>query len=415
MTALSGLSELLRSLFSLWALLLYLAAAFGVVFAVSRKNYGSAVLYLIPFVCTYGLWQVLFDLHLFGMTEQADAFSRKLGGYAWVWWLAVFAALTAAAVLLWLRVIRYSKRSVTPAAVKLCLDQMPCGVCCWHDNGRVLFSNICMNRLCVALTDGMLLNGNLFRDKVSDGIRTVGDSVWRFSCRDISFAGETLHEMIASNITAEYAKTQALEKDKAETSRLKQKLQEYSLRMEETVRRQEILQAKVSIHDEMNKLMLSTMAAGKEDTAALDGIFSLWEQNALLLCMQADGTPGIKAAARVDDLANALGVRVHWRSGLPSAMTETQRDLFFSAAQEAVVNAAKHAGAENLEISFTEDETSVQCAFCNDGKVDAGEVHFVGGLANLVLLADEQGASVSAQAGETFTLFLRFTKNQSIG
>ncbi len=315
-------------------------------------------------------------------------------------------------MLLLLHILRIGKRSITPAAVKQCLDQMPCGVCCWRENGRVLFSNICMNRLCVSLMNTPLLNGNRFHDRVSAGILTVDGRVWRFTCRDIPFDGETLHEMIASDITTEYAKTQALEQDKRELSRLKRELQEYSLSIEDTVRRQEILQAKVNIHDEMNRLMLSTVAASAEDTAALDRIVSLWEQNAVLLCMQADDMADQKAVTRIHELARALGMELLWHADLPPALTDEQRSLFFSAAQETVINAAKHAQAKTLEIAFAEDETGVCCVFTNDGKKPAEEVRFVGGLANLALLAGEQGASVCAEAGERFTLLLRFEKNE---
>ncbi len=415
MTALSGLSELLRSVFSLWTLVLCLAGIFGFVLSVSGKRYRFFALFMVLFGCTYYSWQVIFDLHLFGMTENASALSRRLGAAPWLCWAAVLSALTAAAVLLLIRTIRYGKRSVTPAAVKLCLDEMPCGVCCWHDSGRVLFSNVCMNRLCAALTDGPLLNGNHFRNRVSGSILTIEGRVWRFVCRDICFDKQTLHEMIASDVTTEYAKTQALEKDKADISRLTQKLQAYGLIMEDAVRRQEILQAKVRIHDEMNKLMLSTMAADEEDTAQQNRIFSLWEQNALLLCMQAEETSDKKAAARMEELADALGVRLCWNGELPSALTDHQRDLFFTVAQEAVINAAKHAQAENVTVSFAQDDDSVLCSFTNDGRVAPGEVRFVGGLANLRLIAGEQGVGVSAEAGETFTLSLRFPKTRPAG
>ena len=410
MTSLYMLTELSRSLFSLWALLLCLVCIFGIVLAVRHQLYRYAALSLIPFVCTYFLWQVLFDIHLVGGTKQIAAISRKLGGLPWLCWLAALFVLTAAAVILFLIILRYGKRSITPAAVKRLLDQMPCGVCCWRDNGRVLFSNICMNRLCVSLTGSPLRNGNHFYDRMKDEILTVDGKAWRFTCRDISFSGETLHEMIASDITAEYAKTQALEQDKAELSRLKGELRAYGLRIEDTVRQQEILQAKVNIHDEMNRLMLSTMAANKEDTAALDRIFSQWEQNALLLCMQTEESADQKAAERLNDLAQSLGICLTWRTVFPSALTGKQRNLFFAAAQEAIINASKHAGAKHMDISCAENENGLCCSFTNDGILPQGEVRFVGGLKNLSLLAGEQNAFVSAKAGKTFTLSLCFSK-----
>ena len=271
-----------------------------------------------------------------------------------------------------------------------------------------------MNRLCLALTGSPLLNGNQFRDAAADRILPIDGKVWRFSCRELAFDGEPLWELIASDITPEYAKTQALERDKAELSQLNRDLQAHYLSIDEVIRRQEILQARVNIHNEMNRLMLSTTAADGKDAAALDRIFSLWERNALLLCFEAEEPADRNAADSLDRLASALGVRLVRQGALPQTLTQ-QRGLFWSAAQEAMANAVKHAGAKTLTVSVEETDAALLCRFTNDGAVPSVPPRFTGGLANLALLAERQGAEVSAQIGGQFTLTLRFPKNQPNG
>ena len=165
----------------------------------------------------------------------------------------------------------------------------------------------------------------------------------------------------------------------------------------------------------MNRLILSTMAIEPDNGEALDRVFTLWGQNALLLCMEADGFAGAGAAARIEDLAGALKIELQWEGGIPGALSEKQRSLFFSAAQEALSNAAKHAQAKKLTISFTGTEEAILCRFTNDGRVAFGSVIFAGGLKTLALLADKQGATVTVEAGEVFTLTLIFVKNQPNG
>ena len=147
----------------------------------------------------------------------------------------------------------------------------------------------------------------------------------------------------------------------------------------------------------------------------LDRIFSLWKQNALLLCMDADGSPDVKAMSRIEKLADTLNIKLIKNGAVPSELTEKQSELFYSAAQEALANAAKHAQAKTLEIAFEEDDDRIVCRFTNDGNVPKGGVRFSGGLANLSLLAKKQNASVSAGSGENFTLSLIFNKNQPNG
>ena len=411
MTSFDMLSALARAFFALWALFLCLTNIGSAVLAAVRKRYRFTAFSVALFAPVYFMWQVIFDFALFGETEKTAIISRTLCGLYWIWWLVAFVVLTLGAALLLIRNIQYDKKFITPSAIKLYLDKVPCGVCCWRDNGRVLFSNVCMTRLCVALTDSPLLNGNQFRDAAKDGIKMLEGKVWRFSCRDIFLGGEHLHEMIASDITTEYAKTQALERDKEELSKLNKELQEYYLSIDDTVRRQEILQAKMNIHDEMNRLMLSTTAANGEDTEALDSIFSLWEKNALLLCMEADETADTKQSISIEKLAEALKIRLIWQVALPSVLSEKQRGLFFSAAKEAIVNAVKHAEAKAMDISFTETETHLCCNFTNDGKIPLKTVEFTGGLLNLSTLAGKQGATVSVNADKNFTLSLYFPKN----
>lgn len=408
MISFSLLSALVRALFALWALALCLTNIGSAVLAVVKKRLRLTFLALILFAPAYFMWQVIFDYSLFGGTDKAVGITNVMCEISWVYWLAAFVILTVSAVLLLAYNIRYDKTFITPGTIKLYLDKIPCGICCWKENGRVLFSNNCMNDICIAISGNNLLNGNHFRDALKKDILTLEGKVWRFTSREIEVEGERLYEMIASDITAEYAKTQTLEKDKAELSRLNEELREYYLSIDESVGRQEILQAKMNIHDEMNRLMLSTVAARSDDTEELDNIFSLWEQNALLLCMQTDKKSELQQSSSVTSLAEALGVNLIWREDLPMELNDNQRGLFFSAAHEAIINAVKHAKAKTMEISFKKDGETLLCRFTNDGKMPSGEVRFEGGLANISASAKKLGAQVYIELDKNFTLVLAF-------
>lgn len=408
MTTFASLPSLARALFALWSLLLALAGIVNLLLALQEKRFLFSAFALLLFLPAYLMWQVIFDLsRSIGAGAAAAAFSQRVTAIAWAWWSVALAALTLGAGLLLDYNLRYERNHITPNSIKSYLDEMPCGVCCWHDSGRVLFSNICMNRLCALLTDGPLRNGNHFYEAVAGGMRTADGKMWRFTCHDIVLGGEHLHEMIATDITTEYAKTQALEQDKAELARINRALEDYTLGIDETVRRQEILQAKVNIHDEMNRLMLSTMAAEGDDAETLDRIFALWEQNALLLCLEAERTEDTEAVRRIERLAEALKIRLIWQQPMP-ALRDEQRALLRSAAQEAIANAAKHAGATTMAVSFDMSDEGLYCRFTSDGRMPAVPVRFTGGLANLARLAEKQGASVSVSVTETFTLSLCF-------
>ena len=406
MISFSLLSPLVRALFALWALLLCLTDIGNAVLAAVKKRLKFTVFALLLLAPAYFLWQIIFDFSLFGKTEKAFSLTHSLCAVAWAYWLIAFVVLSIASAILFMLNIRYDRNYITSGTIKLFLDKMPCGICCWRENGRVLFSNICMNELCKAITGNNLLNGNQFHDAVKEEIITVSQNVWRFVCRDMEINGEKTKEMIAYDITAEYAKTQALKEDKAELSRLNRELWEYYASIDESVQRQEILQAKMNIHDEMNRLMLSTVAVDKNDPQALDNIFSLWEQNALLLCLESEVNSTKQQLSTVDSLAKALGINLIWRENPPNNLSDEQKELVFRTAQEAIINAVKHAGAKNMEVSFEQTEAFLLCRFSNDGALPENEVHFAGGLANLARLAREQNASLKIEVDEKFTVIL---------
>ncbi len=401
------LSPVIRAGFALWGLLLCLTNIGSAILATFKKRFHFTTFAIILFVPAYFIWQVIFDFSLFGDTKKTIALTDELCKLSWSYWLVAFVILTVMSVLVLRLNIRYDRTFITPGTIKLYLDKIPCGICCWRDNGRVLFSNICMNELCIAITGNPLLNGNHFKDAVKGGMLRVDGRVWRFSCRKIDSDGDNLYEMIASDITSEYSKTLALEKDKSELSRLNKELSDYYMSIDETVKRQEILQAKMNIHDEMNRLMLLTVAADKNDIEELNNIFSLWEQNALLLCMEAD-QKSVQQSGDIDALAQALGIRIIWKDILPNNLNDKQKELFFFTEQEAIVNAVKHAQAKTMEISFEHKDDILVCRFVNDGGLENKEVRFEGGLANIELLAEKQNAKVYIEPGEKFTLILEF-------
>lgn len=409
MTTFYDIPSLCCSAFSLWALFLCCASIVGIVFSFGLRRYRYALLLFVPLALSYFLWQVIFDIYSFGLSAQAAQISRVPGNIEWLYWALTLTALTLLTVIPICLILRYSGTHVTPLSIKYSADKMNCGICYWLDNGHVIFSNDTMNRLCRSLTGHSLMNGNHFRDALSGEILTACDGVWSFSCRDLKFEGDVLHEMVAYDVTEIYKKTESLKRDNAELQRLKEELSAYSFKTDDTVRRQEILQAQVNIHDEMNRLMLSTMAADGTNAEELNRIFAQWEKNTLLLCLKADDNKDENDIQQLDRLAQALNIRLVWNDRLPDAFTKRQKELFITAAKEAIANAVKHGHADKLEISFAQTPTHIICNFANGGNMPKS-VRFSGGLSNLVQLASEYNIDVFATIEDAFVLSMRFPK-----
>ena len=403
------LSPLVRSLFQFWCLLLCLVSIFGILYAVSRR-FRRYALGLSPCLLgAYFLRQIILGISEFHMGGAADPLCLRCGSIPWGWYAGLLAVLTAAAVWLVLDGIRFGREHISIGTIKHYADSMPCGMCYWRTGGRVIFANDCMARLCYEHTGLPLLNGDEFYQALPERLLTIGGKVWLFTHNTVELRGVPLHELICTDVTELSAKTEALQKENEKVARYSAELRAYQLHLDETVRQQEILQAKTNIHDGMNRLILSTIAAGTgaEERRA---VLRLWQNNALLLCLEADTETGRDSVEALQRIAAALKLELVLAQPLPDGLSEKQKNLLFSAAQEALANTYKHSGTKALEVSFQTREDGICCRFSNDGLLPEGPVSFSGGLGNLKSLAELQGAALSVETDERFCLCLFFPK-----
>ena len=417
MTSFSMLSETIRALFALWALLLGLFCIINAVLAFGKKKYilgSSAILLFLPI---YLFWQIIFDLSLSNKGNVMNDISKTFVDIYWLYWLLIFITFTLLNIVLFIINLHYEKNHITINSIKIYLDKIDCGVCYYKPNGRVLFANTCINQICSSLMGSPLLNGNQFREVVGNEILSIGDEKWRFSYREIVLKNERIHEITASNVTNEYNKTKMLEKDKVELSRIKKELQEYNLSIEEMVRHQEILQAKINIHDEMNRLMLSSVATENDNISQLDNIFALWQENALLLSNEVETKKEETMIDHINEMAKSLKINLIWKGDSPAILLEKERNIFFQTAQEAIANAAKHAKATEMTISIENIKNAINCYFVNNGIIPQKPIVFTGGLSNLESLIKKQDASITTEnKKDLFTLTLIFShKNNPNG
>ena len=126
--------------------------------------------------------------------------------------------------------------------------------------------------------------------------------------------------------------------------------------------------------------------------------------------MEAEKTSETKEGVNLDNLAKALKIKLVWEGSVPEVLSKEQKELFYSAAQEAMVNAVKHAEAKTMRISFKKENDCIYCRFINDGKIENKEISFSGGLGNLARLSEQQNASLSVNVDNEFVLSLCFKK-----
>lgn len=398
------LSPLMVSFFSLLSLILCIIYLTDIVLFIGKRRYVLSIVSFILLIPSYLMWQVIFDLLINKEADTISSLTLSFTSISWVWWLIVLIVLLASGAFLLAINVRQEKKNITPNSIKVCLDNIPCGICCYKDNGRVDFYNVLMNEISISLTGSQLLNGNIFASKITEDIIKIDDKVYRFSFRDIEIKKEKLHEIIAFDVTNIYQKTELLEKDKIRLSKLNNELKAYNLAIDDIVRHKEILQTKINVHNEMNRLMLSTVAMDINDIDGLDKIFSEWQENALLL------NKTNKENDDLEELAKALNIKLIWENNLIDKLNKAEQELFHFAVNEALTNASKHASAKEMIVVFKENDINIECHFINDGTIPENDISYSGGLSNLKRILENSGASLTHLVGDKFTLIITFKK-----
>jgi hypothetical protein len=405
MTAFNDIPILAQNFTAFWALLLCLCAIAGTIMLFRQKRYQLAI---ITILCLFGAY---FVMHVCrdGTIQRLGARGNALAIYCLN--LPCIALPTACLLMtilcawMYRNITIWKKTHITASSIKESMDMLPAGICYYLEDGRCILSNHRMNDICFSLLGHALQNGAQFYDSVcTKPVHLLSDgTAVSFHHRELTYRGALLHELIANNITDLNEKSEQLKANNERLRKLAENMKAYSETITDTVRQKEILQAKINIHDEMNRMILTTQKSllDAPDPERHD-ILRSWKQ-VLLLCKEADGHKTNSVIADLNTLAAAIGIRLVW-TDVPTNMSPAMQTLFLAATREAMTNAIKHAQAKTLDISINETSTSLQVKFTNDGKSPNHPVMPHGGLLNLCRRLESVGGRMTIETEPVFCL-----------
>ena len=396
-----------QNLICFWALLLCLGTIADAVLLWRQKRAGLFGCALLCFAAAHFMLQLCREGTQLRLGGHTAALPQEILTLPFAAFAAVMTLLTAAAALMYANIRRWSMSHISSASIKESLDSLPAGICYYTEDGRCILVNHRMNEICRSVLGCALQNGARFYDAVKERqVHALSDgTAVSFRHSMISYRGTQLHELIASDITELYEKGEKLRRDNEKARQHAANMKIYGDNIADTVRRQEILQAKVSIHDEMNRMILATKRSVEAESSGEErrAILQMWQGQVLLLCREAGTSSSTNVVSDLNALADAIGMRIEW-DRVPGTESPQALALFLAAAREALANAAKHAGAERLFIRIREKGGMLCADFTNDGRQPSGPVTESGGLRELRRRLEAAGGSMRAGAEEGFRL-----------
>ena len=320
---------------------------------------------------------------------------------AWAAW--AYAAVAAAILLLAVRdTLRYRREHVTPDSVKQAMDLLPVGVAFGEQDGAVRFRNLVMDRLSAALTGKLFTDWRAFQRAAGGDRVDVEGRVFALASRETP--GTSFTQLTATDVT-ELARILAdLEAKNRKLKDIHLRLEIYNRQVARNIVAQEMLTARMTVHDELGHILLESRHYLSDPAAFNEALLlqTLKNTNTYLLREYEQDDTARDALADAIDTAEAIGVEVTLAGRMPRQ--EPARDLLARAIQECAANAVKHAGGSSLSVRIAREDGGTRFSLENDGAPPAGPVRESGGLLSLRTLTEGKGGRMEVQSAPAFQL-----------
>lgn len=334
-------------------------------------------------------------------------------------WIVIAAVEAAFAALLCVSLIavrRYRRRNLSQSAIKETVDMLPVGICFAKADGTVVLKNLLADNLCCELTGGSLNDADAFWNSIEaageqqDQVTIVLlPSSKAIMCQKsgISVDGAPYIQLIASDITELYQITCELREKNHKLLDIRTRMKAYGAMTTRLAMTEEILRARVSVHDEMGHLLLSgKYCLDHPGTVNRDRLLEM-ERFTHLLLMREGEEPDATAHDPIEDAltaARAMGVAAAVSGDMPDS--EPIRKLLGQAIRECAANAVKHASGDRMEVRLSRGGGDITAQISTNGDLPAEPIRESGGLLNLRRSIEAAGGTMTVAAGSQFTVTL---------
>lgn len=327
-------------------------------------------------------------------------------------WLTVAGIVCADALTLTLFAFgqrRSARRRPSAQSIKDAVDLLPAGLCVSEPDGTVLLSNLKMNQWNQALTGGTLSDARALLSAVKAAgepqggkqLVTLKDgTALLFEESTLEIGSEQYSHLIAEDVTKQFRATKELKEKNDRLREFQYRLKTYRFKETELLTRQEILNARATVHNQLGGALLT----GKyhlehpenTDPEALRQM--LLQINTYLLAEADDPEQRADAFDSARGWAEGIGVAVDLTGTVPAE--GVFRDLLGHAIEECAANAVKHAGGDRLTVAVGKGRFEI----ANNGAAPSGNVVPVGGLRSLQLAVEQAGGTMTLQSRPSFRL-----------
>ena len=326
----------------------------------------------------------------------------------------------------WLRRYRASRR------IRRAIDTYPDGICFARESGRVVLANQTMNGVCARLTGHTITNaaamwqeldalskapgagpdspwGKEEAEKEELLLRVGEKAVWRFRKTRLTADGLPMIQYDASDVTQLFEVQQRLRESNQQEAALHARQRELMKSIVQNNLNQELLSAKLRIHDDFGQLILMTRQALDEGKAGdPETLKAAWA--GAVQDMENAAVPEIRHSPREElvRVAKMIGCQVEFEGQEPKERKAVL--LLYAAIREALTNAIRHAGADRLTVRIGEEKGTYHVTISDNGRKPVSAIQEGSGLGSLRKRLEQEGATLRYAYTDGLTLVLTIPK-----
>ena len=307
---------------------------------------------------------------------------------------------------------------LTPQSLEEGLDSMSDGVAFVSSKGFPLLVNSTMQMICREALGSSFFDSRELEKRLQSGDLAEGctaesrgkgyylhlndGSVWDVQKSLMMIEGRKIWELIAYDVTERYRKRLQLEERNAHLEEVNRSIRNYTREMNAIIREEEVLAAKIRIHDDVGRALLalkSYLIRGGDREALLE----MWQFTAGLLRGENAPDESADPIVALKEAAEAVGVKLILNGEIPKNLQK----VMAIAIHECLTNTVKHADGSELTVDITDEDGVITAVFTNDGKPPEGEISESGGLKSLRSAVEQVRGEMEIASRPRFMLTIR--------
>ena len=330
---------------------------------------------------------------------------------------SVIAVLVLSAVMMTVKVEIKVKNSLTPSSLRQGLDGLPDGICFLDREGMPALMNSRMQYfLSAAFGDGPDRARCLTDIKQEDlcegcSAETRGDSVflttsdgcaWDVRRSMITTEYGEFCECIAYDVTALYGKSLEMRKRNRHLEAVNEKIRQYNKSMDSVIRDRELLHAKIKIHDDVGRALLSLRSYLNGQNRDRSSLTTLWRITVSTLRYETVEDTSSDRMESLRQAADAVDVKLCFDGEIPAS--DRAEEMTAAAVRECLTNTVKHANGSELYIKTSCEEGVYTIVITNNGRQPDRPIDETGGLRTLRSAAERAGGTMTTEWKNGFRL-----------